>query len=206
MENNDKDLVAIFPDKAELVFSDILKNYGLGETDKEFNEYISDDKESREMTIRDAVTVLVQKRAPEEKIVELLQKYIEVPRDIVEKLIIDIKGKLLPLLVIVQEEKLEDPESRQEISKKVFGDEKPRDNKQANELLKKIIEHQNIPVAKEENKPPTPYDRKPHITDVEKNAQKIEQERKPIVSENNTPEKPRPQIESKPDPYKELIE
>lgn len=122
--NNEKDLVVIFTDKAESVFSDILKNHGLEETDEEFDKYISGNKESKEMIIRNALTVIAQKKVPEEKLVELLQINLNIPKESVEKLLKDIQNQLLPLLLMFPEEKLNDPDFREEVSMKIRGEEK----------------------------------------------------------------------------------
>ncbi len=143
-----KNLRVIFTDKADSVFLDILKTYGFQETDEEFNEYISNDKESREMILRNAVEVMAKKMIPEKKLVELLGKHLEIPVESVEKIVREIKNKLLPLLLVYPDEKFNDPVFREEISRKVFG-EAPK------------------------KEPIFPYVKKVEIANVEENAEKL---------------------------------
>ncbi len=152
-----KNLRVIFTQKAESVFFDILKNNELEESDEEFDAYIFKEKESRAMIIRDTIEIMARKIIPEDKLVELLQKHLEVSQDATEKIIKDIKEKLLPLLLMYPDEKFNDPIFREEISKKVSGDEK------------------NIVL---------PYDKKIDIKDVDKNAEKLKETRETIVQQN----------------------
>lgn len=169
MNNNEKDSVVIFTDEAELAFSDILKNHGLEETDDDFDRYISEDKETKEMIIRDAITVIVQKKIPETKLVEFLQKHLEIPSESVEKILRDIRRQLLPSLLVYPEEKLNDPVFREEVSKKISGYEK------------KTIQNPHEPSKEREiipQKEKLPYAKKVEVKNVEENAEKINQEGK----------------------------
>jgi len=73
--------------------------------------------------------------------------------------------------------------------------------------LNKIRDNAPIQESYAEQELPIISVKKIDITDVEKNAEKIKCERKPVsseIKENKTPEEVLQ--ESKPDPYKELIE
>lgn len=110
-----EDLIVIFTDRADNVFADILKSHGLEESDEEFLNDVMDLKESRRTIIRNAAITLAKKIIPEKKIIELLQKYLELPKESVEKIIRDVKNKLLPLLLVYPDEKFNDPVFREEI-------------------------------------------------------------------------------------------
>jgi len=152
--NIKKNLRVIFIDEAEVVFSDILKSFGLQETDEEFDEYILHNQESRESIARDAVVVMAKKLIPQEKLIEILQKHLQIPKESAGGIIINIKNKLLPLLLVFPDEKFNDPIFREEISKKIFGEEEP-----TTEM------------------PPLPIVKKVEIKDVEKNAVELEKKK-----------------------------
>ncbi len=175
-----KKIRVLFTDKAELIFSEIIKKYNLQERDEELYKKYAEGKEGQVKIIRDAVKTIAKKIIPDEKLAELLEKHLRVSRDIINKMIQDIKSNLLPLLLMFPEEKFNDPIFREEISKKVFGEEKGT-----------IL----------------PYDKKIEIKDVDKNAEKIKQVGKTLKTEFIVPEKENQQVQNqKPDTYRESIE
>lgn len=158
---NQKDILVIFTEKADHIFADILKNYNLEESEEEFLDDIMDRKESRRTIIRDMAIAMAKKMIPEENLVELLQKHLGVPKEFIEKVVRDIKNKLLPLLLVYPEEKFDDPVFREEISGEVFGGE---------EFLDKSFEKKVLPESS--------YVKKIEITNVEENAEKMQVEKK----------------------------
>ncbi len=216
--NEEKKLRVIFTEKAEFLFSDILKNNGLEESDEEFFNKLEQDKEPKEIITRDAVTTIARKVIPEKKLVELLQKHLEVSQETAERIIYTIKSRLLPLLYVYPDEYFNDPLFREEVSKKVFGHEekfKEADEseikKQTDELIKKIETERNIHKPNIGNRDSLlPHIKTAPILNVEKNAENMEkegrnfmtQQKNKSVKKTETYEEPQPQ-NSKPDAYRE---
>lgn len=144
-----KNVRVIFTDKAEDVFSEIIKKYELQETDEEFFNDIEDREESRRSIVKDAITVMVKRIIPEEKLVEFLEKHLNLPKESTQKMVADLKNNLLPILLVYPEEKFNDSFFREEVSKKVF--------KEVQEIT-----------------PPTEIIKKIGIKDVEENAERLE--------------------------------
>ncbi len=166
------------------IIGEILKNNGLQESDEEFLDKFINDLESRTFIIKDATLSIVEKKIPEKKLIELLQKHLETSQENAEKIISDIKQRLIPFAKII------------DLTKETIKEE----------LLKKINANKSIS-EKNINEPQVPYLKKAPITNVEKNAENIKQERKPISSPIKASEAPKePPRESKPDPYKEPID
>ncbi len=210
-----ENLRVIFTSKAESLFADFLKNNGLEETDEEFDKYLFQEQESRAMIVRDAVETMARRIVPEKKLIELLQKHLEIPKDTIEKIVKDIKEKILPLLLIYPDKKFSDYNFREKVSEEIFGNEDNLSgvNNTTKELIERIKAHDNTPVTVEENKSPGSYPKKAPITDVEKNAENMEDKEKNIITgqgnklikktnENKNPETPAIQQ----DTYREPIE
>lgn len=149
--SDQKNLRIIFTDKADVVFDDIVKAYGIQETDEEFYDYIESDGESREMILRDTVEVMARQMISEKKLAGFLAKYLGISEEIAEKIIIDFKTRLMPLVLIYPDEKFDDPAFSEEVSKKVFEDR-----------VKWVS-------------PPPPIIKKVEIVNVEENAEKIKE-------------------------------
>lgn len=128
-------------------------------------------KESRVIIIRDAALVLFQKKIPEEKLVEFLAKHLEASKETAEKVVQDIKEKLIPYTKTADLSK--NPQN---------GDQK---EKYREELLKKINANRNIPTPEEKETSP-PYYKKIEIADVEKNAENMRKEGKNITTEEKS--------------------
>jgi len=192
------------------VIDEILKSHGLEENSKDFfNKIIAEEelgKESKVSIIKDVAVLIVQKKIPENKIVELLGKHLEIPQETAEKIIQDIKEKLVPYAKVIdlEKESIERERRKQEAEKQREIEYKKE--KIQEELLDKI--RGNAPAQEHElEELPEPAVKKVDITDVEKNAEKIKRDRRPIISTTKKQEslKETPK-ENKPDPYKEPIE
>lgn len=171
----------IFTDKAELIFSKIVQENNLQETLQKTGGFSVSHKESPEMIARMATVIMARKTVSEEKVSELLQKHLNLPQESIRKIMDDIKNRLLPLLLVYPEENFQNPIFRNEISKKVFGQEKQLTDSQAiNAQVKKI-----------------------EVPDVEKNAQELQKKRTGKIQKNTIGE----QIKNKgQDRYREPIE
>jgi len=189
-------VVFILPDDISRIdiVDEILKNNGLEESADEFFEKDIQGIEPRSIIVRDAAITIAQKKISEEKVIELLAEHLEIKKHTAEKIVQDIKEKLIPFARVIEEsENLESGENFQE------------------ELLNKIRTGRSAPATKEE--PPESYLKKVPITDVEKNAQEMEEEGKNLVTKekNKFPKSLEEAIEIPPqekeqDKYKESIE
>lgn len=193
MQKNNQRIIFIFPGDiilTEVIF-DILKNNGLEESPTEAYNKSTHDKDSRLIIVRDATLIIAQKKIPEDKLVELLSKHLETSAKTAQKIISDIKEKLIPFAKIITT------------------------TKEQEELLQKLkTEDRNVfkPEIKE-NEPPMPYLKTAPIINVEKNAENMQKEGKNIITEEKsklskkTEENKEPPIKNtKPDTYREPIE
>ena len=183
------------------IIDEIMKKNGLKENLEEYFNKLTNNEEPKLIIIRDSAMVLAQKRVPEQKLIELLKEHLEITQDIAEKIISDIKEKLIPYVKIIDVEE----EKKEEIKKTEY----PKEDFQE-QLLDKI--RGGVPISKPEIKPkaPMPYDKKPQIKSVEKNAENMNKEGQNTTTKekNKLPEEnktPLPQ-EGKSDTYREPIE
>jgi len=212
-----KNIRVVFTEKAESVFSDLLKNNNIKEDDEELLNEINEEQETPTVIVKNTVISIAKKILPEKSIVESLQKNLQVPENTAKKIVDDIKNKLLPLLLVYPDEKFNDPNFREEISKKVFeSEEKVPKNQKGNfqeELLEKVKAGQGVsklePVKQET---PVLYVKEVPITDVDKNAENMRKqgensitEDRDILPKKNTNQEPHPQ-NKKQDTYREPIE
>lgn len=226
-------LRVLFTEKADSMLGEILKNNGLQESEEEFFSKLKQGKDPKEIIIRDAATTIAKKIISEGKLVELLQKHLEVSKEITEKIVAEIKKNLLPLLRVYPDEKFDDPAFQEKVSEEIFGPEsnelerknqedeqeegKREEFRKAKELLLDRIKA-NAPKPAPEKTPPMPYDKNPQITNVEKNAKNMKEnltdKKDEIISEieKDAAEVKKaktvlPQEEKKgPDDYREPIE
>lgn len=181
----------------EVIFG-ILESNGLKESNEEVLNKSADGKDSKLIIVRDAAITIVEKKIPEKKLIELLQKHLATSQETAEKIVYDINQKLVPFAKIIDLEK----NSKIEDQKEKFREE----------LLKKINSNRNTPV-KDKEVPLSPYSKKLDITNVEENAEKMQKEGKNSMTEekNKFPKKneenrklPTQNIEA--DVYREPIE
>ena len=158
---------------------------------------ISQDKESRAFIIKDATLVILQKKVPEKKLVEFLEKHLETSKETAEKIVQDIKTKLIPFAKISSAEDLAIENQKE---------------KYREDLLKKINTNRNIPTTNEEEKAPLPYYKKTDIADVEKNSENMSREGKNIITEEKSKFQKRAEENKElpqntiPDTYREPVE
>ena len=209
MPSNQK-IIFDFPEDISIVdiTDQILGGNGFKESSEEFFDKNTKGIEPLALIIRDAALALFEKKIPKDKLAGILAKHMKISGEVAEKIVEDINIKLVPFAKIIdltaKTAEKQAPEIMSEQAKKeAFARAKE-------DLLKKIGGQKSIPV---QEKVEMPYKKAPDITNVEKNAKQIEQERKSIISNNQAPAAPAkpaptpaPTPEAKPDPYKEPIQ
>lgn len=195
-------MIFTFPGETTIieVIDEILKNNGLTESPGEFFNKSTKGQEPRAIVVRDAAISLTRKKAPEDVIASLLQKHLATSKEVAQKIISDIKEKILPFAG-----RKEAPEKSSTKIDLPEEEKKEAFKKAKEELLRKIEINKNIPKP-EPKQAPTPYKKNPEITDVEDNAKDMEKEKKLTISNNPEPLKPAPTPQKNSDPYKEAIE
>lgn len=169
----------------------ILQENNLQEDDEEFLEKDSQDIEPRAMIVEGAATAIAEKKLPENKITELLQKHLEISLEVAQNIISGIRQKLIPF---AQEKTAQKSEGFRE------------------KLLEKLRAGTNISQPESiEKEPIIAYPKKPDTTDVEENAKNMDLKGKNTLTKdmNKFPENtlpPPPQQNKKPDTYQEPIE
>src|SRR3989344_8218117 len=88
------------------VMLEILKNNKLEENKLEFLKKSIKGEDTHLSIIRDATFTMVEKKIPEEKLVELSAKHLGVPKDSAERIVADIKKKIIPYAQIIDMEKI----------------------------------------------------------------------------------------------------
>ena len=203
METDTKNIVFNLPENITSadIISQLLKSNGLEESDEEFFNKDAEGIEPRFVIVRDAVRTMVEKKIPDEELIGILSKHLEIKKEVAENIIKNIREKLIPFAKVVdsQEEsgeprkpKAKDEENRKEAFRKA-----------KEELLRKI--GKNIPTP-EEKKAPLPYKKAPDITNVEANAKNMAEDKKIPVLQNEEQSIPQPKTATQTDPYKESIE
>ena len=202
MEKNNKKIVFDLPEEAVLgdIFDEILKNNNLEETTEDFFASIKNNQDPRVLILIDAAKIIFQKKIPEEKIIELLQKHLDVSKEAAEKIVVDIKQKITPYVKEVSIDNI-DNKSIKEISAQEFILEKIKKNMPNQQpSYSQISETEKV--------------KKVEIKNVEENAKnlkksdlrdevKTQQISKEENSNKNTIEQPK---DNKKDVYREPIE
>lgn len=167
-KNNNQRIIFNLPEEITLVrvIDEILKNNGLEESNKEFFNKSIKGKEPRAIIIRDAAITIVEKRVSEKKIIELLAKHIETSQETAQKITEDIKQKLVPHAKIV-------PMGEQKIPSKISTQEIIL------EKIRRKMSEEKPPEKSQQGETP-PGAKKIEVKDVDKNAEKLKQEREEI--------------------------
>lgn len=143
-------------------------------------------------------------------ICEKLRANLKINQKDAENLAHDIKNNVVTLTEMEKpEEEIEEQnEENEELERETDEQEKKEAFAKAKEeLMRKIGAKRTEETITKKQETNTPGAVKPVIVDVEENAKKIEQERKPMASSNKEPMTPQaPTQEKKADPYKEPIE
>jgi len=109
MEKNNQEIEFEMPGDVSVVvaINDILRKNGIKKNAINWLDWAEgkEDKESQVVIVRDTALIMAQKRIPEEKLAEFLQKHLETSKETAEKIIQDIKLKIVPFAKIVDLEK-----------------------------------------------------------------------------------------------------
>jgi len=186
------------------VIGEILKNNGLEESSKEFFNKSIKGIEPKKNIVRDAAIALFEKKIPEEKLSNLLTKHLETSKETAEKIIQNVKERLIPYAKEVEED-TETTRSTEDntTTQKVILEK----------IQEKTLEQKLQEKPKEEPLPPGV--KKPGNTNVEQNAKLMEKKSIPIVDqdlvENKGEKKVITVIEKKEEPnpldtYREPVE
>jgi len=158
MENNQR-IIFDLPEYTTLldVIDEILKNNGVEESDEEFFDKDIRGEEPRGIIIRDAALTIAEKKLPEDKLIDFLQKHLKTSKETAEKIVSDIKQKIMPFAKKVSDGLPVDAG-------------RPQMGNAASDVLS---------IKKE----PLPYDKKIEFKNVEKNAEELKKARTVLPQE-----------------------
>lgn len=161
-----KNLRVIFNKQANSVLTAIIETNGLTESDEDVLDSIEEGKEPKRTIVTSAAIAMARQTAPDKVLTNLLQKHLEISQEAAERIISDIKNKLLPLLLVYPNASFDNPAFREEIIKKIQGSEE----------------------EKPEVKTPVPSVKRVETKDVEKNAKILKQMREATVKKDTVGE------------------
>lgn len=115
----------IFTKKAEEALLDILKKYHLEETEEDTLKRLNEGKFSKMTALKRIISNFLKGKTLELDAVNLVQKEITASKQDSEQMFKEIITKLVPMLEKFPEEKFNDPNFREEVSRKIFDEEKP---------------------------------------------------------------------------------
>lgn len=107
METNQSKQRAVFTEKTDLILSNLLSQYGLQESEEQIIKKDEEDKLSYEYAIIRFARGLIEDKSSEKDLLISLQKELNIPQATIEKVVKDIKEKLIPSMEIVSEKELE---------------------------------------------------------------------------------------------------
>lgn len=169
-----KSIRIIFTNKADLILDGIIKNFQLEENVDEFAKRLSQGKLSKNVIISNLSKDFAKGILSEKDLINSLQKDLEISSTTAEQISKEIINKLIPLLEKVPEEKLTDPVSREEVSKRIFGEEIKQNPASVPEKNEKILKPEKNPI----------FAKEPIITE-----KPIKKPKKTAVEEFDEPEK-----------------
>jgi len=209
MDIEQKNLRVIFTQEADLALVDILKENDLQESDEEFFNKLENNQEPKETITRGAVATIARKTIPDEKTIELLTKHLDISHEKAEKIVYDIKEKLLPLLKIYPDEKFDDYNFREKVSEEIFGSENTVIEYEKEDFQKELLNKikggaaeiassrlSDAPRNDEQEEIPEPNIKNVPVADVDKNAEEIKTQRqgvgpqRPASAPNPAPKNP----------------
>jgi len=160
-KSNNKKIIFELPEELILfrVIFDIIKNNGIKESKAEALNKEVNGKDSMFKIVADTAYVVAEKKIPEKKLVELLEKHLETSKETAEKILSDIKEKLIPYAKEVSPTE-DEKENSQDFSAQELILEKIRNNP---------YQKQTIPLSEE----PIEKVKNIEIKNVEENADKL---------------------------------
>ncbi len=216
--NQQKNIIVLFNEKGELVFSDMVKKYNLEESDEEDFKKLQEGKLSLEVMVKKTIRAFVGGIITLEDFQISLEKILQRDKQTINTISKDIIENLLPLLEKVPEDKLgEYNHKRNEAERKERARQQQKEDEYDKEVFKETLLNKirgSVSLDEpepEKEKPTAPNLKKPAIQNVEKNAEALKTQKTPIVTDqrNAKPlqQNPVPKVDQKPvDPYKEAIE
>ena len=118
-----KNIRVIFTDKADISLSAIMAKYNLEENEEQKFKKIQKKRPSNMVTLVRLIKDFTKGATSEKNLVDSLQKDLDITQQTAEKISKEIIADIIPLLEKAPEEKFEDPSFREEISKKIFGEQ-----------------------------------------------------------------------------------
>ena len=219
MEKNKKQRIILdLPGETTMVevIEDILKNNGLEESDDDYFYKSIKGEESRFIVMRDACFVIAKRKIPEDKLLEILAEHLETSKETAEKILSDIKQKLIPFAkwvpIITEEEKRKSEikaESTQDIilekirKSAVAEKSSPSTPKQLGVNPVKSASPVGEAVPRETGQ--FNQVKKVEIKDVDKNAEKMKVEREALTQKNTIGSEVQNKGKTN-DPYREPVE
>lgn len=98
INQNNQNINFDLPEETDLidVIYEILSKNNIKDSPEKWAKRENNHKESQAVIIKNAAVVLFKKIAPDEKVVELLQKHLDIPQETAKNILTDIKLKLIP--------------------------------------------------------------------------------------------------------------
>src|SRR5260221_1352002 len=87
------------------VIENILESNNIKEDDDEYFDKVIRDEETRNIIIRDAAITIFEKKISDKKVVDLLAAHLGISKETAEKIVVEIKEKLIPFAKMADFEK-----------------------------------------------------------------------------------------------------
>jgi hypothetical protein len=198
-------LRVIFTNEADLAFEELIKKFNLEESLESFTEKNKIGKPFNINIINSLIKSFAKQNISEKDMIVSLQKDLELSLQVTEQIVKDIIKNIIPHLEIIPEEKFKDPNFTEEISEKMWKNEKEK--KQAPPRIKPLI---NISDVIEKENPlmnknlKTGKDIDFDMLNIKKDK-KIKKPKKEPAGKDLPPKPKQPQQKG-PDSYREPIE
>jgi len=161
----------VFPENTSEIISDILKKYGLVDTEEQIDEKLFGENSSPlfgEITA-DMVAKFARKEISENDMLAIIQKELNLPKATSESLINDIKTQIMPLVIIVINKTIPEPSIKEATTLEIPP------------LEKKAEDIAIVPSKKQrETNKPSPLEEIQKITTVSKQSKGPDNYREPI--------------------------
>jgi hypothetical protein len=193
---NLKNMRVIFTPKADVAVSEIKQQYGLQDitgTEKSFKLFT---------TIRSFVVEDISEKEMQNR----LQKDLEISQQVAQQISLDIINNVIPFVEKIPEEKFKNPDSIEEISKKIWRapkKEQPEEAKPTAKISDVVgIENNKDTLEQEENPAEIIHEKKSLVKKIQKPIKKVTTERDSKLPKESVP--PKKQT-SDADKYREQI-
>lgn len=192
----------IFTNKAEAVLTEVLKKYGLYENEQAILSKMEINKLPNEIKLQRMVESFAGQMITKNELKTFIAKVFRLNPAKAQSISNDVAKDLVLLLEIHPEEKFNDPDFREEISKKAFGEEEAK--VVAEQILLEKIRGSRTSKDMGQGKAPASPVKKVEVQDVEKNAERLKKEREATARPGTTAGEL--QRKSQPDPYREAVD